>query len=224
MSSELPPPPVGSIWSQWGEQLNSYLIRVRDKLTFKDTGARATQDGVLLWDNSGEYPVVSINGEWVPLQTGGSAYDYAYFLCTTDQTQTVINTAKGITYDTRAVGQGIATDGTYPTRIVFSRSGVYQINFTAELYATSSSTTRFFFWAKINGTDVPNTTMVSSTHNNGQERVASRSAVFTMSAGDYLEAMWAVDTLTGTLNAQAASGVIPASPAATLTVIEVSNV
>ena len=224
MSAELPPPPLGGAWNTWAERLNAFLVRARDKLTFKDANARATQDGVLLWDASGNYPVVSINNEWVPLQTGGSQYDYAYFLCTTDQTQTTINTAKGITYDTRAAGQGIATDGTYPTRIVFSRAGVYQINFTAELYATSSSTTRFFFWAKVNGTDVPNTTMVSSTHNNGQERVASRSAVFSVSAGDYLEAMWAVDTLTGTLNAQAASGVIPASPASTLTVIEVSNV
>ena len=222
--SESPPPPHGQMWNQWGERLNDYLRRVKDKLSFKSADSRATQNGVLLWDNSGEYPVVSINGEWVPLQTGGSAYDYAYFLCTTDQTQTVINTAKGITYDTRAVGQGIATDGTYPTRIVFSRSGVYQINFTAELYSTTSSTTRFFFWARVNGTDVPNTTMVSSTHNNGQERVASRSAVFSVSAGDYLEAMWAVDTLSGRLDAQAASGVIPASPASTLTVIEVSNV
>ena len=221
--SEIPPPPLGT-FQQWGEKLNVYLQRVRDKLSFKDSDSRASSNGVLLWDNGNEYPVVSINGEWVPLQTGGSAYDYGYFLCTTDQTQTTINTAKGITYDTRAVGQGIATDGTYPTRIVFSRSGVYQINFTAELYATSSTTTRFFFWARINGTDVPNTTMVSSTHNNGQERVASRSAVFSVSAGDYLEAMWAVDTLTGTLNAQAASGVVPASPASTLTVIEVSNV
>ena len=222
--SEIPPPPLGSAWNQWGERLNEYLQRVRDKLSFKSADSRATQNGLLIWDNSGEYPVVSINGEWVPLQTGGSAYDYGYFLCTTDQTQTVINTAKGIEWDSRAVGQGISIDGTYPTRIVFSRSGVYQINFTAELYATSSSTTRFFFWARVNGTDVPNTTMVSSTHNNGQERVASRSAVFTMSAGDYLEAMWAVDTLTGRLDAQAASGVIPASPASTLTVIEVSNV
>ena len=223
MSAEIPPPPVGTL-ATWGERLNSYLIRVKDKLSFKGADSRATQNGVLLWDNSGEYPVVSINGEWVPLQTGGSAYDYGYFLCTTDQSQTVINTAKGIAWDSRAVGQGISIDGTYPTRIVFSRAGVYQINFTAELYATSSTTTRFFFWARVNGTDVPNTTMVSSTHNNGQERVASRSAVFSVSAGDYLEAMWAVDTLTGTLNAQAASGVVPASPASTLTVIEVSNV
>ena len=224
MSVETPPPPLGSFWNQWGERLNEYLMRIRDKLNFLTSDSRATQNGLLLWDNSGEYPVVSINGEWVPLQTGGSAYDYGYFLCTTDQTQTVINTAKGIEYDTRMVGQGISIDGTYPTRIVFSRSGVYQINFTAELYSSSATTTRFYFWARVNGTDVPNTTMVSSTHNNTQERVASRSAVFEVSAGDYLEAMWAVDTLTGTLEAQAASSPIPASPASTLTVIEVSNV
>lgn len=221
--SEIPPPPTGSMWNQWGERLNEYLARVRDKLNFRDSDSRAAQNGLLLWDNGNEYPVVSINGEWVPLQTGGSAYDYAYIISTTDQAQTTANTAKGVEWDTRMVGQGITIDGTYPSRINFARDGVYQINFTAELYSTSSSTKRFYFWARVNGTDYANTTMTSSIHNNGQHRVASRSAVFTMSAGDYLEAMWAVDDITGTLDAIAATAFSPAAPSATLTITEVSN-
>jgi len=47
--------------------MRSWLARHWDILTYKATGAAASQDGVLLWDAAGPYPVVSIAGEWVPL-------------------------------------------------------------------------------------------------------------------------------------------------------------
>ena len=47
--------------------MRSWLARHWDILTYKADGAAASQDGVLLWDAAGPYPVVSIAGEWVPL-------------------------------------------------------------------------------------------------------------------------------------------------------------
>ena len=69
MSAEIPPIPQGSSWTVWGERINQYLQRVRDKLSFRTTDSRANANGVLIWDNGNKYPVVSIDGEWVPLQT-----------------------------------------------------------------------------------------------------------------------------------------------------------
>lgn len=220
--SEIPPQPFGTM-QQWGERLNSYLMRVRDKLNFRTSDSRAVQNGVLLWDNSGEYPVVSINGEWVPLQTGGSAYDYAYIVSTTDQACSAINTATAVTWDTEIINQGIEIDATYDSRINFARAGVYHINFTAELHSESANSKTFYFWPKINGTAYENTTMVITLESNNQRKTVSRSAVFSMSAGDYLEAYWAVDDLDADLHGVAATSFAPAAPSVTLSVIEVSN-
>src|SRR5210317_2550141 len=62
--SWLPPTPQGNNWSDWGERLNSYLVRTKDRLRQLTTGESASDDGILMWDRSGEYPVVSKNGEW----------------------------------------------------------------------------------------------------------------------------------------------------------------
>jgi hypothetical protein len=46
----------------------------------------------------------------------------------------------------------------------------------------------------------------------------SRSAIFDVSANDYLEAMWAVDSTSGFLDATAATAFAPAAPASTIAI------
>ena len=220
--SEKPPQPFGT-FQQWGERLNAYLQRVRDKLNWKEPLSRATENGMLLWDNGNEYPVVSLNDEWVPLHTGGSTYSYGYFVDTTDQTCTTVDTATEVSWNTAVVSQNISIDGTDSTKINFAKTGIYSITFTAELYSESSNTKTFYFWPKVNGTEYANTTMVITLHSNGQAKTVSRAAVFSMTAGDYLQAFWAVDDLDTRLDAVAATAFAPAAPSVTLSVIEVSN-
>lgn len=220
--SEKPPQPLGTV-QQWGERLNAYLQRVRDKLNWKEPLSRATENGMLLWDNGNEYPVVSLNDEWVPLHTGGSTYSYGYFVDTTDQTCTTVDTATPITWNTAVTSQNISIDGTDASKINFAKTGVYSITFTAELYSASANSKTFYFWPKVNGTSYANTTMVITLESNGQAKTISRAAVFHMDAGDYLQAFWAVDDLDTKLDAVAATAFAPAAPSATLSVIEVSN-
>ena len=65
--SWLPPPPHGNQWSDWGERLNSWLVRTKDRLRQLTTGETAADDGILMWDRDDGYPVVSKSGEWMPL-------------------------------------------------------------------------------------------------------------------------------------------------------------
>jgi len=46
----------------------------------------------------------------------------------------------------------------------------------------------------------------------------SRAAKFDVSAGDYLQVMWAVDSTNGFLDASAATAFSPAAPATTLAI------
>jgi len=220
--SEKPPQPFGT-FQQWGERLNAYLQRVRDKLNWKEPLSRATENGMLLWDNGNQYPVVSLNDEWIPLHIGGSTYSYGYFVDTTDQTCTTVDTETLITWNTEVISQNISIDGTDASKINFAKSGVYSITFTAELYSASANSKTFYFWPKINGLEYANTTMVITLHSNAQNKTVSRAAVFHVNAGDYLQSVWAVDDLDTSLQAVAATAFAPAAPSVTLSVIEVSN-
>ena len=71
MSTPLPPPPLGPQWNAWGERLNKWLTTTRDKLRHLVGGESATDNGILMWDESDKNPVVSIDGVWTPLGLGG---------------------------------------------------------------------------------------------------------------------------------------------------------
>ena len=206
-------PPLSPDIRQWAENLRRYLGRALNQLDARDASSSASENGVLLWDNALGYPVVSKDGEWrqIVLEDG----QYAGGI-TTDQTAASINTAYALTY-TSSAADGI-TNGTPASRIVFEEAGEYMISFSAQISSTSSSTVNFWFWPRVNGTDVAGSTMKNALHQNGATLVVSRSVIFNFSAGDYLEAMWAVDSTSGFLDATAATAFAPAAPASTIAI------
>jgi len=68
MSAPLPPPPTGNSWQGWGERLNAFMVRTRDKLRYKTGDESAAEDGVLMWDAAQDCPVVSKNGAWIKIK------------------------------------------------------------------------------------------------------------------------------------------------------------
>ena len=68
MSIQNPPPPLGSDWKPLGERLNSFLTTTRNKLQFYNADSKATQDGIIMWDEAQNAVVVSKNGAWVKLK------------------------------------------------------------------------------------------------------------------------------------------------------------
>jgi hypothetical protein len=220
--SELPPPPHGNLWTDWGERLNEYLGRIRDKLTFKGSDSRASQDGVLLWDPAIDHPVVSIDGEWVPLGYGANdpdqGYGYGAFVDYNDHTAAATETAYALTWGTEVYTNGVAIDDTVTSRINFTNSGKYYIHFTAQLNSQSANAKTFWFWPRINGTDVPGSTMRITLHDNDEAKTIARAAIFEVNAGDYLEAFWAVDSTDTALKTYAAESFCPAVPSITLMV------
>jgi hypothetical protein len=193
--------------------MRRYLGRALDQLGFKETYSSASENGVMLWDNVNGYPVVSKNGEWVQVVLEDGKYSGAV---TADQTAASINTAYALTY-TSSTTDGI-NNGTPASRIVFDEAGQYMISFSAQIASTSSSTVNFWFWPRVNGSDVAGSTMKNALHQNGSVLVVSRSAIFELNAGDYLEAMWAADNTNGFLDATAATAFAPAAPASTIAI------
>jgi len=199
-------PPVGTNIFAWAEDLRRWLQRSISQLVYKSASAKASQDGIIMWDDINEYPVVSKGGEFRQIVL---ADGYAFLGQDADITAAAANTAYAITYDAPAMADGISL-GTPASRIVFEEGGTYLLAFSAQITSTSSSTVDFRFWPRVNGSDMPGSTIRANLHQNDASFVVSRSAVFQMAAGDYLEVMWATDSTSGFLQAAAATAYAPA--------------
>jgi hypothetical protein len=218
MSYGATPPPVTANLMVWAQNIVNYLQRVASRLQFKPASASAADDGVILWDAAGGYPVVSKNGEWRQIVLGDG---HAIFAQDATITAAASNTAYAIEFDAPSLADGITKSGTNPTRIVFSEGGLYRVSFTAQITSSSGSTLEFRFWPRVNGTNITGSTMVASLHNNGATIVVSRDSIFQFAADDYLEAMWATTSTNGSLLAHAATAYAPASPSATMAISRV---
>ena len=206
-------PPVGPDLRVWATSLTRALLRGLVRLNFLGQNDVPSENGIILWDDTNGYPVVSKNGEFVQIVLEDGNYSGAI---TTNQAAAAANTAYTLTY-TPSVQEGIS-NGTPASRIVFEEAGEYMVAFSAQIASTSSSTVNFWFWPRVNGVDVAGSTMKNALHQNGSVLVVSRSAIFTFAAGDYLEAMWAVDGTSGFLSAAAATAFAPAAPASTISI------
>lgn len=213
-----PPVPTGTKWSDWALRLNTYLNRVKTQLQHKAGNESADIDGVILYDPSLDHVVVSRNQIFEPLSWGHNCLAQIYTTAT--HSAPTANTATAITWESTAYSEDISVDGTTTSRINFARTGTYQIDFSCELLSSNSSAKSIYIWPRINGTDIPYSTIVTTVTNNGDRMVASRSGIFEMTAGDYLEAMFAVTDTNLTIDGSAATAFAPAAPSATLSLTQ----
>ena len=207
-------PPVGPDLRTWALQLTRALLRGLVRLNFLSASDNPSENGIILWDDTNGYPVVSKNGEFRQIVLEDGHYNGGI---ASNVTAAAANTAYALTY-TSQLQDGIV-NGTPASRLVVEEAGYYQISFSAQISSTSGSSVKFYFWPRVNGVDVPGATMINTLHNNGASVVTGRTAAFVFDAGDYIEAMWAVDSTHGFLEAAAATAFAPAAPASTISIV-----
>jgi hypothetical protein len=103
--------------------------------------------------------------------------------------------------------------------LVVDEAGQYSATYSMQMASTSASTVRMWFWVRINGTDIPKSAMENTLHQNGSTLVVTKSAILQLSAGDYIEVMWATNNINGYLEAVAATAFAPATPSATISMV-----
>lgn len=207
-------PAIGEDLRQWGRGLTRYLTQNLYKLGFKTIDSSPAENGVILWDNVNGYPVVSKNGEFRQIVLEDGHYDGTI---STDQTAASTNTAYALTF-TEDLAEGI-TNGTPASRLVVDEAGQFSVTYSMQMASTSGSTVRMWFWVRINGTDIPKSAMENTLHQNGSTLVVTKSAILQLSAGDYIEVMWATSSTNGYLEAVAATAFAPATPSATISMV-----
>lgn len=156
----------------------------------------------------------------------GDAYfapnDYGSFFDSTTQNVTSGQIAAmkyATTVNSNNVSIGL--DGSSnPTEITFTNAGVYNIQFSAQIYrASGGSDKKVSIWLRVNGVDVPNSATHITLKANANYAVASWNFFQQVTNGQYAQIMWSQDD-TISLLAEVADVVLPhpAVPSVILTV------
>jgi hypothetical protein len=140
---------------------------------------------------------------------------------TTDQTA-LVNTPTAVKFNTTDISNDISVvnDGSgNPTRITFANDGIYDISFNLQLDNSDASDHGLRIWLRKNGNDIANTCSLSSVPKvaDGGTTIFELNTLFSATAGDYLQIIFAVSNVAVTLRhdaALAAPYVAPAVPSA----------
>ena len=150
----------------------------------------------------------------------GSFYD------TTTQTNPVANAVNlmqvNSVYDSNDGTQYAIKKDT--TKIYVTQTGVYNIQFSAQLDKTGGGNTHVDIWIRINGQNVPYSATKVVIAGPNDEKVAAWNWVLTLADGDYFEIAWASPSTDAVLLAEAATGNVPEIPSVIITVTWVSAV
>jgi hypothetical protein len=120
---------------------------------------------------------------------------------------------------------GLYLDPAHTSRIVCPASGVYNFQFSLQLQSSSASTKNVSIWARVNGTDVANSSTYITIAGNNSNQVAAWNFMFRLNANDYFELVWAADNANVSLYHEAAQTTPfahPAVPSIIMTVFQVS--
>jgi len=142
---------------------------------------------------------------------------YGSFYDTTTQTATTINTAKAITFNSTDLSNGVFI-GTPTSRIIVDSEGIYNFDTSFQLDKTTGGTDEFYFWFRLNGTDVPDSASQIRIQGNNAEIFSSLNYFFDLKAGDYVEMMFSTTSLNVELLSVVATPPVPAIPSIILTV------
>ena len=133
----------------------------------------------------------------------GSFYD-------TTASVTSTTTEKVIALGTTADSYGVSIVG--GTKITFKYAGVYNIQFSAQVYQSSNGNPAISFWIKKNGVKVDATAGQVDLSNQNHYSLPAWNYVIKLNAGDYIEFWWNSSS-TVALVTTAAGTYAPAAPA-----------
>jgi hypothetical protein len=127
-----------------------------------------------------------------------------------------------MSFSTTVSANGVSI-GSPSSRIYVANTGVYNIQFSAQLDKASGATGHIYIWLDINGSTVANSATVVAIQGTSAECVAAWNFVVPLTAGQYFRLMWSTDDTNIQLTAAAAAAPVPAIPSVILTVTQVNN-
>lgn len=218
--AKLPPTEAGEVIYITNSGANALSVYPYEAATTIDGGVPATVNAGC----SAIFFAVT-NSSWQELQGFNSAVPilhYGSFYDTTTQSAAAINTAYAMTFNNTVIANGVSI-GSPTSRITVANTGVYNIQFSAQLDKASGATGHVHIWLEINGTTVANSAGVAAIQGTSAESIAAWNYVTSLTAGQYFQLMWSTNDINVQLTASAAAAPAPAIPSVILTVTQVNN-
>ena len=138
---------------------------------------------------------------------------------TTNQTAAAANTAYAMTFNTQDVTDGITLVSS--SRLTVPMSGIYNLQFSAQLVNTDSQIHDVDIWVRKNGTDVSGTNgQVSVPNKHGGidgHALPAWNYFLSLNANDYVQLYWSTGNVACSLQALAAVAPHPASASVIVT-------
>lgn len=107
-------------------------------------------------------------------------------------------TIGSVLFNATDFSNGVSVDPTNQANLVFSKAGIYNLQFSAQLLNFTTSEDNVTFWLSQNGTDVPYSAgieQVNSKHGSSPgARIAAWNYLLELKPGDYITLKWASDT------------------------------
>ena len=147
----------------------------------------------------------------------GSFYD------TTTQTNPVADAENLMTFDSVVMAYGTKI-GSPTSRIYVAETGVYNIQFSAQMDKSGGGADPAYIWLKVNGTTVANTASKIVISGPNAETIAAWNFVIILTGNSYFELAWSSPDTTMLILHEAAADPVPAIPSVILTVTWVSNI
>ena len=138
---------------------------------------------------------------------------------TASMTVPVINTPYSILFSTTDFSYGVSISGSLKDKIKIETSGIYDIQFSAQINKTNNNAGDFYIWLSKNGSDVSYTNTGLHLGNvSGKATVAAWNFYVSASAGDYYQLMYGASEDSIYIEYDATAAVGPQIPAIILTV------
>jgi hypothetical protein len=128
-------------------------------------------------------------------------------------------------FNTQAISRGVSLVD--DSKISVDRDGLYAVQLSIHIHNDDNQAHLFELWGKKNNVDIPSSRFIysvpSSHGNNPGTLIPSQNFWLALSAGDYVQIMWAVDNADVTISYHEAEASKPVSPSLLLTVKEIAG-
>jgi hypothetical protein len=147
---------------------------------------------------------------------------HASYYDTTTQTNPVADAVNLFTYDS-IVSEFQIRRGSPTSSIFIASTGIYNIQFSAQLDKTGGGASNVYIWPRVNGQNVPYSATKIVIDGPNNEVVPAWNFLLDLKAGDYFELAWQSPDTAVVILAEPESGNIPGIPSIILTMTYVSR-
>lgn len=127
-------------------------------------------------------------------------------------------------FSTQAISRGVSLAD--DSKIYVDRAGIYEFQLSPHIHNADSQAHTFELWGRLNGSDIANSRFIysvpSSHGGTPGALIPSQNFWLQLSAGDYVQIMWATDDANVTIAYHVAEAGKPVSPSLLLTVKEIA--